>query len=46
MQKMLERLEKESTKAGLKINVKKGKEMRIALNNKDPFAYTMELLRE
>jgi len=36
MQKMLERLEKESTKAGLKIDIKKTKEMRIALNNKEP----------
>jgi len=36
MHKMLERLEKESAKAGLKINVKKNKEMRIALNNKEP----------
>ena len=36
MQKMLERLEKESARAGLKINVKKTKEMCIALNNKEP----------
>jgi hypothetical protein len=36
MQKMLERLGKESSKAGLKINVKKTKEMRIALTNKEP----------
>jgi len=36
MQKMLERLEKESAKAGLKINVKETKEMCIALNNKEP----------
>jgi len=35
--KILARLEKESTKAGLKINVKKTKEMRIAKNNRDPF---------
>jgi len=35
MQKMLE-LEKESAKAGLKINVKTTKKMRIALNNKEP----------
>ena len=33
---MLERLEKESAKAGLKINVKKSKEMRITLNTKEP----------
>jgi len=36
MQKMLERLEKASAKVGLKINVKKTKKMRIALNNKEP----------
>jgi hypothetical protein len=36
MQKVLERLEKESAKVGLKINVKKTKEMRIALNSKEP----------
>jgi hypothetical protein len=35
MQTMLERLEKESAKVDLKINVKKSKEMRIAINNKD-----------
>jgi hypothetical protein len=33
---MPERLGKESAKAGLKINVKKTKEMRIALTNKQP----------
>ena len=36
MQKILERLGKESAKAGLMINVKKTKEMRIALNSKEP----------
>ena len=33
---MLERREKESAKVGLKINVKKSKEMHIAMNNKEP----------
>jgi hypothetical protein len=32
MQTVLESLEKESAKVGLKINVKKSKEMRIAIN--------------
>jgi len=41
---MLERLEKESTKAGLKINVKKTKEMRIALNNKEPLCIYNETI--
>jgi len=36
-QKMPERLGKESAKAGLKINVKKTKGMRIVLKNKEPF---------
>ena len=36
MQKMLERLGKESTKTGLKINVKKTKETRNAMTNKEP----------
>jgi len=35
MQKMLERLGKESAQAGLKINVKKTKEMHIAMTNKE-----------
>ena len=35
MQKVLERLGKESAKAGLMINVKQTKEMRIALNSKE-----------
>jgi len=47
MQKMLERLGKESAKAGLKINVKKTKEMHIAMTNKEPlYIYTMKLLKE
>ena len=33
MQIMLERIEKEATKVGLKINVNKSKEMRITMNN-------------
>ena len=33
---MLERIEKESAKVGLKINVKKSKELCIAMNNKEP----------
>jgi len=44
MQKMLERLEKESAKTGLKINVKKTKEMRIALNNKEPLCIHNETI--
>jgi len=44
MQKMLETLEKESAKAGLKINVKKIKEMRIALNNKEPLCIHNETI--
>jgi len=44
MQKMLERLEKESAKAGLKINVKKIKEMYIALNNKEPLCIHNETI--
>jgi len=42
---MLERLGKESAKAGLKVNVKKTKEMEIAPTNKEPL-YTMKLLKE
>jgi hypothetical protein len=30
---MLERIDREATKVGLKINVNKSKEMRIAMNN-------------
>jgi len=44
MQKILERLEKESSKAGLKINVKKTKEIRIALNNKEPLCIHNEYI--
>ena len=44
MQKMLERLGKESAKAGLKINVKKTKEMRIDLTNKQPFYIHNEII--
>jgi hypothetical protein len=44
MQKVLKRLEKESAKAGLKINVKKTKEMRIALNNKEPLYIYNEII--
>jgi len=37
MKTMLERTEREAAKVGLKINVNKSKEMRIAMNNKwDP----------
>ena len=47
MQKMLKRLGKESAKAGLKINVKKTNEMRIALTNEEPlYIHTMKLLKE
>jgi hypothetical protein len=41
---MLERLEKESAKVGLKINVKKSKEMRIAMNNKEPLYIHNEII--
>jgi hypothetical protein len=44
IQKMLERLGKESAKAGLKINVKKTKEMRIALTNKAPVYIHNEII--
>jgi len=44
MQKMLERLEKESAKAGLKINVKNTKEMHIAMNNKEPLCIHNETI--
>jgi hypothetical protein len=44
MQTMLERLEKESAKVGLKINIKKSKEMRIALNNKEPLYIHNEII--
>jgi len=42
MQKM--RFGKESAKAGLKINVKKTKEMRIALTNKEPVYIHNEII--
>jgi hypothetical protein len=35
MQILLERIEKEAAKVGLKINVSKSKEMRIAMNNNE-----------
>jgi hypothetical protein len=35
MQKMLERIEREAAQMGLKINVNKSKEMRIAMNNNE-----------
>jgi len=41
---MLERLGKESAKVGLKINVKKTKEMRIALTNKQPLYVYNEII--
>ena len=44
MQKMLERLGKESAKVGLKINVKKTKEMRIALTNQEPLYTHNEII--
>jgi len=44
MQIILERLENEVAKVGLKINVNKSKEMRIAMNNDS--AYTVKLLKE
>ena len=44
MQKMLERLGKESAKTGLKINVKKTKEMRIAMTNKEPLYIHNEII--
>ena len=43
---MLERIEKESAKVGLKINVKKSKEMHIAMNNKQSLCIQMKLLKE
>ena len=44
MQKMLERLGKESKKVGLKINVQKTKEMRIAVTNKEPLYIHNEII--
>jgi len=44
MQKMLERLWKESAKAGLKINVKKTKEMWIAITIKEPVYIHNEII--
>ena len=46
MQIALERIEKESAKVGLKINVKKSKEMHIAMNNKQSLCIQMKLLKE
>jgi len=46
MQKMLERLGKEAANVGLKINVKKTKEMRIALTNKEPLYIHNEIIEE
>ena len=46
MQKMLERLGKEAENAGLKINVKKTKEMRIALTNKEPLYIHNEIIEK
>jgi len=46
MQKMLERLGKEAANAGLKINVKKTKEMRIALTNKEPLYIHNEIIEK
>jgi hypothetical protein len=42
---MLERLEKESTKVGFKINVKKSKQMRIVLNIKEPLCIHNEIIK-
>ena len=44
MQILLERIEKESAKVRLKINVKKSKEMRIAMNNKEPLRIQNETI--
>jgi hypothetical protein len=44
MQTMLERSEKESTKVGLKINVKKSKEKHITMNNKEPLNIQNEII--
>jgi len=44
MQKMLERLGKESAIVGLKINIKKTKEMRIAVTNKEPLYIHNEII--
>ena len=41
---MLERLGKESKKVGLKINVQKTMEMRIALTNKEPLHINNEII--
>ena len=41
---MLERLGKESAKAGLKINAKETKEMRIATTNKEPHYIHNEII--
>jgi len=41
---VLERLEKESNEAGSKIKVKNAKEMRIALNNKQPLCIHNETI--
>ena len=41
---MLERIEKESAKVGLKINVKKFKDMHIVMNNKQPLCIHNETI--
>lgn len=43
---MFERLGKESTKVGLKINVKKTNKMRIALTNKEPLYIHNEIIEK
>jgi len=46
MQKMLERLGKETANAGLNISVKKTKEMQIALTNKEPLYIHNEIIEK
>jgi len=41
---MLERVEKEAARVGLKINVNKSKEMHIAMNNKESLCIRSETI--
>ena len=46
MQIMLERIEKVAARVGLKINVKKSKEMHIAVNNKESLCIHNETIEK
>jgi hypothetical protein len=45
MQTTLERIEKEAAKVGLKININKSKEMRIAINNNEALCIDGETIK-